>query len=178
MYIEVFYKKSKYHFKTAIKKAQSDKITESSYYRGDAIYHKDYIGKEIKTILGKFTVDEEILRMIVEPRKTFYAGLLITLCSVLLSFIIAFSIDNFYAKCFAVYIFSFSAAGIMITLSAVCLFLEELGLYMRKRNAALDILDGEKDLKLIMEAKGKLLGINNPDETINLKEEFPVVEIY
>lgn len=175
---QVFYTKAKLHFKAVIKKAQDNRINESSYYRGDAIYHTDYLGKEIKTILGKFTVDEEILRMIVEPRKTLYAGLLITLCSALLSFIIAFATNNFYVNCLAIYIFSFSAVGIMIALSSFCLFLEELGLYLRKRNAALDILDGERDLKAIMETKGKLLGVNGENNKTNLKEEFPTVEIY
>ena len=45
----------------------------------------------------------------------------------------------------------------MIMLSAICLFLEELGIFLRIRGTALDILDGEEDLQVILAQKSQLL---------------------
>lgn len=160
---DVFFFRAKSHFRKIVQKAKENRISKSSYFRGKSIYFDNLIGGDIKTVFGSFKIDEDILRMIVEPRKVFYAGLKITLVSILLSFIISYFCTSFYLKCLGLYIFTFSSVGIIIFLSAICLFLEEFGLSNRVRNAALDLEDAPRDLKLIMDKKKKFITVEEKD---------------
>lgn len=177
---EVFINKSRKHYRQAVKNVNTPNLEHGSFYRGDSKYYNHLIGQKIKTFLGKLTVNTRILKMVVEPRKAFRAGLLLFLISIVLVVLIQVFIQSFWGFLISAYIFSFSAVGLVIAISGICLFLEELGIYLRIREGAYDLIDGEKDLALVLAQKEQWKSSKNPLTTKRNeteKDSFPVVHI-
>ena len=179
--IEVFIINGKKIFKIIADSLREDPITKNSYSRGESVYFKieDYLGKEKRTILGKQIIDESKFRMLIEPQKVFLYGLGILLLFLTIDVLLAAFFDSLFISWIVIFCLSCSSVGLLISLSAICLFLEEFGIHSRIRDSALDILDGGRDLKLIMETKNKLLTDEKGDVSTKAEtEEFPTVRIY
>ena len=154
---QVFYKRGRRHFKALINAARNNQVKISSYYRGDGQYFRERMGTVIKTPLGRLTVDEDIQRMVVEPWEVTKIALKILLVSIVLTTVFVLVPFTLLTQILCVLAQSLGATAIMIMLSAICLFLEELGIFLRIRGTALDILDGEEDLQVILAQKSQLL---------------------
>ena len=153
----IFFRKGRLHLQIIINSAKHKKVKISSYYRGEGIYFRKRLGKRFKTPLGHFIVDERIQRMLVEPWEMMKFGFKLFGVSLLLSIGLAMISFSLFTQVLMILSQSLGATSIMIVLSAICLFLEELGIFLRIRGAALDILDGEEDLRIILEQKANLL---------------------
>lgn len=160
------------------RKTEDELKFKSSYYRGDSIFSKpkDYIGTTRWTILGKKTITDDNFRIFIEPQKIFLFGLCLFLLSIIIPIPLLIMADSLISIGIALFIFSYSSVGILVSLSAICLFLEEYGIQKRIRDAALDILDGEKDLERVLEVKSNIEG--NADQREILNANYPIVKIY
>ena len=175
---EIFVKKSKKHYREIIKRADNPDLEKGSHYRGDVKYYNHLIGQKTKTILGEFVINERILKMVVEPKKIVRAGILLSISSIVLVIIIQLFIQSFWGFLLSAYIFSFSAVGIVIIVSGVCLFFEEFGIHLRIREGAFDLIDGQKDLSLVIEQKKKWVEKQPPEKpNSSTHTAFPIVNI-
>lgn len=135
-------------------------VEKGSYYRGDSILTKpdDYIGTHRNTFLGKKLITKDNFNIFIEPKKIFLFGIYFSIFSLILSvLVLAISESMFWIWC-SIFILSNFPVGILVSLSAICLFLEEYSIRKRIRDAALDIIDAEKDLELILQAKMTIEG--------------------
>lgn len=178
--IFVFFKRGIGHFRTIIKMPNHINTKEGSYFRGESRYYSHFIGKKIRTLMGRFVVDKTILRMVVEPRKIFQFSIVIFLISLILDSY--FINGNYRLPSFITYFLG--ATSLIISISALCLFLEELGLLLRLRGAAWDMIDGGKDLELVMEMRDDLISKSGNKEKLlsapnsSNEETYPIVRIY
>ena len=160
-----------------IKKVKVDDF-KSSEYRGESYKLIHLLGTEFKTPFGIYLVNYDLLQGVIEPYKYFISGLKIFFWTTIISFFILIIKPPIILVYLAIIIFTYSGLGLMVSLSSICLFLEEQGIRQRKRDAALDIIDGEKDMKSILELKEEILlkGSNTSIDSQN--EPFPTVKIY
>ena len=171
------------HFRVVYAKAKANVVEDNSYSRGTSrlFKYKNYQGKQRSFLTFKYLVNETTMRMIVEPMKMLGFGATIFLVSLIPSF--SFIINSIKAyKILSITFLSLSATGLVIMLSAICLFIEEFSIFMRIRGAALDMIDAEHDLKIIIEEKEKLLQgkkrtLNN-DSTKSNNTQYPLVKNY
>lgn len=163
------------HFKKI--KAGELNNSKSSEYRGDSFKFLHLLGTEFNTPLGIYLVDYDFLQRVVEPYKYFIGGLKIFFWATLISFFILMIKPPLLLVGLAIIILSYSGLGLMVSLSSICLFLEEQGIKQRKRDAALDIIDGEKDMKSIMELKEQILLEEDSNSNNIQSDSFPVVKI-
>lgn len=165
--LEVFILKPIKHYRKII---AHKNYSKGSYYRGDLKYFKNYLGTQTKTILGHFHVDEEILRLVIEPRKIIKAGLQVALILYILAQIVGFLANGYTLTLLAIYLMTYVLAGLLIAFSGICLFLEELGYRLRLRSAALDMIDSKNDLALILAEKERI------EDTTILQSDKDVLE--
>ena len=179
--IDVFIINGKKVFKNLADSIKSKPINKSSYFRGDSVYFNidDYLGKEKRTILGKQIIDEPKFRMLIEPQMSFYYGLVIIFLFFLWAIFSVKALNSFFTNWLAVFFISCGTADVLISLSSICLFLEEYGIYSRARSAALDLIDGKKDLEMILGIKDNLVSSSKTDsKSISAKQNYPIVTIY
>lgn len=143
IFLIVVIRKGIKHYKQKVREAANYQ-TGYTFHRGDSKYFTDSIGKKVHG----FYADENIVRMIVEPKAVFKLGMaLFLVCSAvsLYSFFIA-ETENPYVLFFA---FSIGCTGLVLALDAICLFIDELSLFLGKRDKVLDILDSQDDMNEI-----------------------------
>ena len=176
-----FFIRGRRHFKKVSKRAKNNEFNEEegSYYRGDIKCFTKRLGTIAKTPIGRFKVDKDNFGILIEPYYSALRGIGVTFISLVIAFFIPILPIPFIFKLCSIFFLSVAGVGILYILSAFCLFLEELGLFLRVRDAALDIIDGEKDLKKILKVRDNL--ISNSVNTKKLpsrnskKEDFPIV---
>jgi len=170
--INTFFLKGFKHFRTIVDKAKRGELPNDSYYRGNGKYFRHLLGRRIKTPVGRFIVDEDILRIVVEP----FMMLIFTLIGFFVTVVIAIIlsvIPTVIPLVISAFISSFAGTFIVIGISAICLFLEELGIYLRPRYAALDMIDGQIDLDRISKIKMDIISRKISEKSDVLDEKEP-----
>lgn len=159
------------HFKYIIKKAKLN-TGGYSYYRGEGKYFEHRLGG---TKWG-FKIDERFIRMIIEPLTTIRAGLLLFIGSIAIGFAFYYVMKdtpNMVVAISLIILGWLNNLSLLILFSGICLFLEEFGIMMRIRGAALDMIDGEYDMQFVLKKKEELQsGSSNNDSTLALAEEI------
>jgi len=143
--VDVFWIKGKRHIKYLLEKSENSLGAEYSYYRGEGRYFTSFIGKQFKTPFKTFTVSEKNRRIIVEPVMSFLIGLLLFIISIATS-LITILIPSIFTAIISMLLLSITSVGVLLMISSICLFLEEIGIESKKRNAVLDVFDGQKEL--------------------------------
>ncbi len=177
---EVFIVNGKKVYHNIANSFKNDKVEKSTYFRGESEYFdkENFVSKQKWTIFGKQIITEINFRILIEPQKIFLYGLAIFLLFTAFSGLLLIFSDVFIFKWFAYFCLTCIPVGILISLSAICLFLEEYGIYSRIRHSALDILDSEKDYQIIMHQKEELQkGRISNDNAIDSEAIFPEVKI-
>ena len=168
-------------FKNVLFSLNNSPTNNSSYHRGESVYldKKRFIGKTKFTFLGKLEIDNEKFRILIEPQYYALYGIILIFLFPILGSLVISNFNHFFATWLSYFLFSTSSAGVLIFFSSICLFLEEYGIRERIRNSALDIIDGEKDLKLILETKDKIISSKSNVKKNNLakQENYPIVRI-
>lgn len=128
------------HYRQKIREAVNHQ-TGYTFYRGDSKYFASWAGKKVHG----FTADDNIIRMIVEPKAVLKLGFAVFLLCTAISLYSVFiaETENAYALFFA---FSLGCTGLVLVLDAICLFIDELSLFLGKRDKVLDTLDGQTDM--------------------------------
>lgn len=153
------------HSLEVIKRARQ-KEYKYSFYRGDGIYFEN---KKKKKFWG-FTVTDHIIRMIYEPR----AVLFISIPMLILTLFILFQPNDLFFRNDQSYlgyiVVGFFTTALALTFSAICLFLEELGILFRYRDAAFNMLDGDIDMQKILKIKDEFSS-NRNESLISIKKQ-------
>lgn len=137
------------HFRQKISQALSFKVG-NSYHRGESKYFENW--RDFK-IFG-FVADDTVIRMLVEPRAVMkYSASISLFCLSIVFLSLAY---KFNLSFFGILISSMLTSSILFFLTGLCLFVEEFSLYMVKRDRALDLLDGEFDMKEILSMKNHI----------------------
>jgi len=142
------------HFKQVLKKSPENR-GQYSYFRGEGKYFEHRLGGK----MGKFNIDERFIRMVIEPLALIKYGFCLLIGSAILGVALYFLHTERIAilVSFLLIIFGWiHNLGFAIIFSGLCLFLEEFGIMMRIRGAALDIIDGEYDMAFILKKKEEL----------------------
>lgn len=142
------------HF-SANHRKQNEITKTGSYYRGDPVFSKleDYVGKTKWTVLGKKNITESDFKVYIESQKIIIFGLIVTVVFSVLPFLVVTFWNSLISSVIAIFLLSYNSVGVLMILSAICLILEEKGIEQRTRYAALDLIDGEKDLEQILALK-------------------------
>jgi hypothetical protein len=138
------------HFKQKFREGKNNQ-TGYSYHRGESKYFDSWHGKKV----WGMNANDQIIRMIVEPRFVFKLGLLmvfvplmITLFTTLILSVETVSLYSLFA--------SLACTGLVLALDGLCLFIDELSLFLAKRDHVLDMLDGQDDMKEMMESREEI----------------------
>ena len=161
---------------------------EHSYYRGDLRYgsfedYKDrkrlgFIGDSKECVRMYFTTSDDF-------KDAFYFILIGLGCVGLLMVIKYFEINNLLAI-LIIPVASIFYTSFVIMLSSFFAWVEEYGIQQRKNDAVLDMLDSEKDVKLLMDKKAMLLEttlssnklLNQPNIQFSKKKKsYPIVRV-
>lgn len=177
--IEVFVVKGLSHFKSVAHRAKNKLVINLSTYRGDSRYpwyFQKFIGKHFKTPIGTFIIDEDLLRMLVEPWIIGKFGLKVVFYGIVFGLFLEFlPFYSWLLNFMIVLMYSFSISGIFIALSALCLFFDEFILFSKYRNYALDMIDGEADLQKVLSEKNKMNVIKGSIEPNEDEDDIDVV---
>ena len=140
------------HFKYHIQRSKQN-IVGYSFYRGDGVYFNHLLGKKI---FG-FQINDLILRMIVEPITLFrWSFIIFSLSIITLILRASYPIGSFHFIIIDCLSFGILAVSLTLLISSLCLFLEELAIMQKGRDAILDMIDGELDMQQIMLIKDEL----------------------
>ncbi|MGH1438038.1 MAG: hypothetical protein ACRBG0_26625 [Lewinella sp.] len=159
------------HFARCIKMIRDKKISYS-YFRGDSRYFKKWIGKK----LWGHAIDGTTHKLLIEPFMVFKYSSIILLLSIVTMRMQPSS--NSYEAITLIFnsisIGSFSIS-IIFLLGAIALFAEEILILKHQRDALLDMIDSEYDLKQVLDSK-ELVSVDFSDSTtldlINQKSEI------
>lgn len=139
------------HFKQKIEEGRNNQ-TYYSYSRGKSRFFKP---SKTNKVWG-FIRTEDMVRLLVEPRFVFVFGLLTF--AICLSGILYFHFISENAPPLLLsLLISFGCTGLVLMFDAICLFADEMGIFLQQRDKALDILDAREDATTI-------LGIQNEIE--------------
>lgn len=142
------------HFRQVLKKSQENR-GQYSYFRGEGKYFDHRLGGK----MWKFNIDERFIRMVIEPLTLIKYGFGILIGSAILGTVLYFlhseKIANI-ASFLLIILGWINNLGFVIIFSGLCLFLEEFGIMMRIRGAALDMIDGEYDIAFVLKKKEEL----------------------
>lgn len=148
------------HFKFHISNHR-EKVVGYSFYRGQGIYFRERLGG---AIFG-FEINENILRMIVEPLGLIKANLLLFVLTVIAMIFRAMNpVENIFFQFIDCILFGTLMVSITLILSSIALFLEEISIMQKGRDAILDMIDGEFDMQKIISVK-ETLRIQAPNST-------------
>jgi hypothetical protein len=134
------------HFIEIIYRRRQGEVLHS-YHRGKSVFFSWMIGKKIPG--GK--VNELMVWMIVEP---------------LFVLSIAFLLNRFL---------QFEVLGLVLIISAICLFMEEYRAYLDNRSMLLDIVDSQIDARVISEIQGDYSERIDRDNPISNNENINTV---
>ena len=139
------------HFKQKIQEAKNNNIGYT-YSRGESRFFNSWMGQKT----WGFHIDELITRMIVEPRAVLKYGLVLFLFSLA---IVLFMILILESKASYIYMIlaSLGCTGLVFAFDAICLFIDELALFLSKRDKVLDIIDSKVDATAITEERDKIV---------------------
>ena len=167
------------HFSSTAKKEKY--ISETgSYYRGDPILlsFRDYDEKSVWTFWGKKIVNKENFSIYVEPQRIILLGIIVTIFFSIVPMLILLFYDSLISSVIVVFLLSYNSVGVLMVLSSICLILEEKGIDRRKRYAALDLIDGEHDLKQVLKIRNSVFSPETKKRSYSLKEKrYPTVRI-
>ena len=149
----------KRHFKIILKKAKKLQVGYS-YNRGEGQYFEHLKGQK----KWGFKIDDQFIRMVIEPLAAFRFGLVIFIVF-LIGYILLIIYD--WPIYFRAYISWTALTGFAIIVSSICLFLEEFGIMMKIRAAVLDVVDAEHDVKFLSREKEKITAANTNTGTFN-----------
>lgn len=140
------------HFRVIVHRINA-KLVGYSYHRGDSIYQYRRIGSRF---LG-FTLNEELVRMLVEPLYIIFFSMGIfslTLCIL----IFRINADVFQNVHFIIdnTLVGITAASLSCLISALFLMLEEFILQSRFRADLLNLVDGDIEMMRTLKAKNQL----------------------
>jgi len=138
------------HFKQKIRAARSNQ-TGYSYAAGKSRYFEKWIGR---TVYG-FDVNDSIIRLIIEPRAILKWGILTFLACLGIVLWMVFLLDS-EASYIYIFIISLGCTGLVAAFDAICLFIDELALQLRKRDKVLDMLDAQDDANELMQYRAKI----------------------
>ena len=153
------------HFKSVVMRIKENH-QQYSYYRGDGKYFRHRLG-------GKkwgFDVDERFIRMVIEPLLVLRAGFILFVIG-----LIAGTCTYYWGKeqieslgYLLIFLGWTANFGLLTLFSGFCLFLEEYGIMVRIRDAALDLIDGEYDMAFIIKKKEEIQ-LGKADSEVNIK---------
>lgn len=138
------------HFKQKIREATNNQ-TGHSYYRGESKYFEHKKGKK----MWGFVINDELIRMLVEPKAILKYGLVTALLSLAIVLYLLLIVET-EAGYLLVSLVSVGCTGLVLIFDAVCLFFDEFSLKMVKRDKVLDMADGQIDMVEIMNQKAKI----------------------
>lgn len=122
-----------------------------------------------------FKVDDKIIRMIYEPWGILQYCLLIFVGSfLLLKRILFFIPDSSFVTFLDINTAGFLSVALAMSISAICTSLDEFAKTLHKRGAILDLVDGEVDMKVLIEDKDRLLEkrdfVSSPKQESNITD--------
>ncbi|MEL6943782.1 MAG: hypothetical protein AAFO82_14050, partial [Bacteroidota bacterium] len=140
------------HFKVIVKRILA-KIVGYSYHRGDSIHHDHWLG----TTIFAFNLDDESIRMFIEPLHVFAWGIAMFSISISL-FLFRINMEVLESIPFIVdnTLVGFTTVRLCCMISALFLMLEEFVLRSRFRASSLDLIDGDIEMMRILKAKNQL----------------------
>ncbi len=158
-----------HHFKDSLKKI-SDGKTHYSYYRGDPNFNLQHkLGKK----KWGFVINDRFIRMVSEPSIIVRIGLIISFITLGIWLFLFFQAPLEGSSVYFYILFGWAFNfGIMLAFSGFCLFLEEVGIAMRIRGAALDVIDGEYDMAFIMKTTAELTAKKSETKPSSAEEIF------
>jgi len=150
IFLILVFRKGVKHFKQKIKAAKNNEVGYS-YSRGVSKYFSNL--KEGQA--WGFDIDDRVVRIIVEPRSVFKVGMILFLGSLAIVLYMIFISES---ESSYVYVFfaSLGCTGLVLSFDAICLFIDEFSLFMKRRDKVLDMLDGQEDMSKLMNEKVKI----------------------
>lgn len=140
------------HFRDCIKGIEDNRL-HYSQYRGDSIYYDKNQGD---TFLG-YPITPLLTRMVVEP-----LSIIKLIAPTLFIFLMLLLTVNYETPSIPGFFTKYALEGMLLALfmilfSSLCLFLDELGIWMKVRSSVLDLIDGEVDMETMMRLKTEIV---------------------
>lgn len=107
--------------------------------------------------------EEELMGVLLEPKAVIITGFKFLLITFILS--ASFYLIANTGPLFAIWVLLFGLPCLFLILSGICLFIDELTIFLQRRGNLLDIHDGEYELSRVTNYKTELLNRENDSKT-------------